>query len=141
VIFLNHARDEPEQNKNQKPERKSKMNPQIEINPEQKINDPVMADCGTEYFSTFQYRVDGDVELYGAEEWRTGKIIWNTTDAWKAEDQRVQSELRETPDAPVYSGLLDDQSNACDWDEFEIQDENGDIMPEAAAKEVAALLP
>jgi hypothetical protein len=49
--------------KPQKPttRKNTKMNPQIEINPEQKINDPVMADCGTQYFSTFQYRVDGDI--------------------------------------------------------------------------------
>lgn len=114
---------------------------QIEIKPAQKIRDAVMADCGTEYFTTFEYRVEGDVELYGDDEWRTGKIIWNTTDAWKAEKERVKSELEEDPDARVDTGLLDDESMACDWDEYEIQDENGDLLPEAAAKEVAALLP
>ena len=96
---------------------------------------------GNEYFSTYKYRVEGDVEIYGDNEWRTGKIIWNTTEAWKAEEERVQSELQEDPDARVDTGLLDDESMACDWGDFEIQDENGDLMPEAAAKEVAALLP
>jgi hypothetical protein len=115
--------------------------PQIEIKPAQKIRDAVMADCGTKYFSTFEYRVDGDVELYGDDEWRTGKIIWNTTEAWKSEEDRVKSELEEDPDARIDTGLLDDQSMACDWDKFQIQDENGDLLPEAAAKEVAALLP
>jgi hypothetical protein len=114
---------------------------QIEIKPDQKIRDAVMSDCGTEYFSTFEYRVDGDVELYGDDEWRTGKIIWNTTDAWKAEKERVKSELDEDPYARVDTGLLDDESMACDWDKYEVRDENGDILPESAAKEVAALLP
>ena len=100
-----------------------------------------MADCGTEYFSTYEYRVEGDVELYGDDVWRTGRIVWNTTDEWKAEEERVKSELNEKPDARVYYGLLDDESMACNWDEFEVQDENGDILPEAAAKEVSALLP
>jgi hypothetical protein len=114
---------------------------QIEIKPGQKIRDAVMDDCGTQYFTIFEYRVEGDVELYGEDEWRTGKIIWNTTDAWKAEEERVKSELEEDPNARVDPGLLDDQSMACDWDEYEVQDENGDIFPEAAAKEVTALLP
>lgn len=95
---------------------------QIEIKPAQKIRDAVMADCGTEYFSTFKYRFEGDVGLYGDDEWCTGKIIWNTTDAWKAEQERVKSELEENPDTRVNTGLLDDESMACDWDEYEIQD-------------------
>lgn len=112
---------------------------QIEIKPVQKIRDAVMADCGTEYFSTFEYRVEGDAELYGADEWRVGKIVWNTTAAWKAEEERVKSEMEES--LYVDTGLLDDESMACDWDDCEFLDENGDILSEAAAKEVAALLP
>lgn len=112
----------------------------IEINPAQKIRDAVMTDCGTQYFATFEYRVEGDAELYGNDAWRTGKIVWTTTDAWKAEEERVKSELEEDPDARVDTGLLDDESMACNWDDYEVQDENGDIMPESAAKEVASLL-
>jgi hypothetical protein len=112
---------------------------EIEIKPAQKILNAVMADCGTEFFSTFEYRIEGDAELYGDEEWRTGKIIWDTTDAWKAEEERVKSEMEENPDARVDTGLLEDESMACNWDKYEVQDENGEIMPESAAKEVAAL--
>ena len=96
-----------------------KTQTQIEIKPSQKICDAVMADCGTEYFTFFRYRVEGDAEIYGHDAWRTGKIVWTITDEQKTEDESL----------------------ACDWDEYEIQDENGDIMPEAVAEKVAALLP
>lgn len=111
-----------------------------EIKPGQKIQDPVMDDCGTEYFATFEYRVEGDVDLYGDDEWRMGKIVWLTTDAWKSEEERVRLELEENPDARVDPGLLDDESMACDWDQFEVQDENGEALPESTAKAVAELL-
>lgn len=118
-----------------------KTETQIEIKPSQKICDVVMADCGTEYFTFFRYRVEGDAEIYGDDAWRTGKIVWLTTDEWKTEAERVKRDLAEDPNARVDYGILDDESLACDWDEYEIKDENGDIMPEAVAKKVAALLP
>lgn len=106
-----------------------------------------MADCGTEYISIFEYRVEGDAELYGDDEWRIGKIIWNTTDDWKKAGEEYTQALEDATDEngrmthQPDPGILDDESMACDWDEYEVQDENGDVMPEAAAKEVTALLP
>jgi len=113
---------------------------EIEINKAQKIQDARMDDSGDFYFSTFQYRVEGDIKLYGDDEWRDGKIIWNTTDAWKAEGERVAAEMQENPDARIDYGILDDESVACDWDEYEIQDENGVTVSESVAKEVSELL-
>jgi hypothetical protein len=97
------------------------MTTQIEIKPAQKISDAVMDDCGKKYFTTFKYRLDGDVDLYGSEEWRTGRVVWATTESWSESNQ-------------------EDESLACEWDEFEVQDESGEILPEYAAKEVKALL-
>ena len=91
---------------------------EIEINKAQKIQDPRMDDSGDFYFSTFQYRVEGDIELYGDDEWRTGKIIWETIEGFNGEDE----------------------SEACDWDDCEINDEYGVMVSETKAKEVSALM-
>lgn len=113
----------------------------IEIKPVQKIRAQVVDDCGTQYTTRYLYRVAGDAELYGEDAWREGTIRWSTTEEWKAEEERIRIELEEDPDARVDYGILVDESRACDWDSYEILDENGDLLPEAAAKEVAALLP
>ena len=119
---------------------KQKMNT-FEINKNQQIPDPSMADSGRYYFSTYEYRVDGDVDLYGTNEWRSGKIIWSTTDAWKDEEERVKNEQSENPYAEIDYGFLGDESMACDWSDYELQDEDGATIPENAEKQVAELLP
>lgn len=116
------------------------MNTKIEIKKNQKIQDPRMDDSGEFYFATFQYRDRADIELYGENEWRTGKIIWETTHEWKAEGERVEAQMKENPDARIEYGILDDESVACDWSEYEIQDENGVTVSESASKQVSELL-
>ena len=90
----------------------------IEINKAQKIQDARMDDSGDSYFSTYQYRVEGDIELYGDDEWRTGKIIWETREGFNGGDE----------------------SEACDWGDFEINDEYGVTVSETTAKEVYTLM-
>jgi hypothetical protein len=113
---------------------------EIEINLEQKIQDALMDDSGEFYFSTFEYRLEGDDELYGDDFRRDGKIIYSLTEAWKAEQARVKAEYEEDPDQVIDYGLLDDESMACDWEEFEVQDECSNEMPEAVKVELSKIL-
>ena len=117
----------------------------IEINTSKKIPAATMSDCGTVYYAPFEYRLDGDVEIYGEDYWRTGRIVWDTTEAWKAESEAAAEFHREHPAAGYYGYQcqevnLEDESMACDWDEYEIQDDGGNLLPESAAAQVAKML-
>ena len=91
----------------------------IELKQLQCIEDPRMRDSGVEYFSTFQYRRLGDIEWYGEDEWRSGEIVYQTTEEWKKELERVAEELRNDEQNIDY-GILDDESRACDWDKYSV---------------------
>ena len=98
------------------------------INLNQIIQPPIMADQGDHYFSTFQYREVGDVELYG-DQWREGRIIWETTAEWREEVARMRTYLEDDPRMgwDIESSkwpLLQDDSQACDWGEPEMIDED-----------------
>ena len=110
----------------------------IEIKKDQKTNDAQMADCGTQYFSTFKYRVEGDEEFSGEDEWRDGQIVYQTTDDWKREEQRVAKEY--VDNEYTDGGFLDDESIACDWDELEIITDDGAIITGDAADEIKKAL-
>lgn len=61
------------------------------------------------------YGTDGQVAYYAHGQDDAGndyKVIWQTTAAWDA------AQAAATPDE--YSSLLDDESNACDWDSYEV---------------------
>ncbi len=104
------------------------------VNTKKELHDATMDDDGETYSTPFEYQVMGDVELYGADEWRCGRVVWQTTTEWRDcvnreqrlmdEEFAVHSEFseRETVD------LLQDESEACDWFEFELEDEDGDSV-------------
>jgi hypothetical protein len=118
----------------------------IEINLNQKLADPIMADNGDEYHTTFEYRVDGDIKLYGADTWRRGKVVWTTTAEWNTARADYAQSLKEAEDEAGRlkyqpdTGILDDESRACDWDTYEVQDEDGNIMPDYAVAIVSKML-
>jgi len=85
---------------------------EVEINLNQKIDDPRMDDSGAFYFGTFEYRLAGDKESYGEDEWRLGKITYDTTADW----DKAQCNM-------------DDESYACDWDVYTVMDEDSAEMP------------
>lgn len=81
----------------------------------QELNhDAVMTDDGQHYHAyTDDYR-----------------IVWETTDAWRAQSEAYGDQLREWEegrfDGPVPSpGFLDDESVACDWEEYTVYDHSG----------------
>ena len=50
------------------------------------------------------------------EKGATYKIVWETTQAWDGANDRYYAALIDCTTAdPVDAGLLDDESNACDW--------------------------
>ena len=113
----------------------------MKINTNQNIHAPAMDDDGENYFANFEYQELGDEELYGADEWRIGKIVWPTTPAWKSDLEDMRIALEDAPqdgwdfDSSQWD-LLDDESNACDWDEPEIFDEDGELVEDEAAVDV-----
>jgi hypothetical protein len=116
----------------------------ITLKPDQKLRDAVMDDSGDSYFTTFEYRVEGDEELLG-DQWRDGRIVWMVTDAWRAEEERVREEMAQN-ERDGYSnrfvdiGILDDQSEACDWGNFAVIDEAGNDITGMVADEIRAML-
>ena len=102
------------------------------INTRKELHDATMDDDGESYSTTFEYQVVGDVELYGKDEWRVGKVLWETTPEWQdavCREQRLADE--EFSIASEFSSresveLLQDESEACHWFEFSLQDENGE---------------
>ena len=82
-------------------------------------SDAIRDDCGTRYFA---YVTAGEDEI---------RIEWETTEDWETAESEFQEALKsatdesgrisEMPDL----GILDDQSNACDWDSFIVRDESG----------------
>jgi len=109
----------------------------MKINNTQNIYAPAMDDDGENYFTTFEYRETGDLELYGADEWRVGKVLWPTTPAWKADMEDLQIAISGDPqdgwdfDSSQWD-LLDDESNACDWSDLEVFDEDGELVEDEA---------
>ena len=97
-----------------------------------------MDDDGENYFTNFEYQELEDAEFYGNDEWRIGKITWPTTPEWQADLEEMRIALGETPqdgwdfDLPQ-EDLLDDESNACEWDKPEIFDEDGELVEDEAA--------
>ena len=114
------------------------MNNDITINKNQKIDDARMDDSGEFYFTTFEFRFDGDEEICG-EEWREGYIKWDTTAEWKEEAEAMEEHYRKAMEdwgSYEYKKVcLDDESVACDWDVFAVEDDNGNsVEPEALAQ-------
>ena len=103
-----------------------------------KIHAPTMDDDGENYFSTFEYQELGDQELYGADEWRTGRIVWPISQDFKSDMEDMQKALADDPqdgwdfDSSQWD-LLEDESQACDWDELEVFNEDGELVEDEAA--------
>ena len=83
--------------------------------------EPTMDDHGNTYYAT----CDGDL-----------RIIWATTAAWDAARAQYAADWsksidpdtgRPTGDVPS-AGILEDESQACDWDLFEVCDEHGCVI-------------
>jgi hypothetical protein len=81
-----------------------------------------MDDNGGQYFA-----YAGDNREY--------RIVWDTTEEWDNASERYQKELAYFLDPhEADSSAIDDESNACDWDAFEVRDESGETAASASTE-------
>jgi hypothetical protein len=64
------------------------------------------------------------------------RIVWSVREAWSEAQTQYAADLKAAEDDAgrikhmPHSGILDDESQACDWDKFAVMDESGTQVAE-----------